>query len=295
MTTSNTPFAPEHKDDFGAVYNLPDPRPYYGGLRPADYRMPEVLGRTLRKLVPWYVRNRGLTRTPLLLDFAAGFGAVGAMLRHDLSMAELYAYYGQAPIDGATEGSRKADHAWYLARRRTDAVATSVIGIDIATEALGYARAMGLIDSAYDRDLALEPVSGELARQVPYIDLVVEAGSVGPVQAAAFETLLASGTRPWFLRSPRPDVDWGELEAVFASFGYRSEALAGPVRYRRPLSTMERDQSAATATALGRSDAETFVDGYLSVWMTLTRPVEDAERWPATGICDALDLQELCG
>ena len=38
---------PKHKNDFGQVYDLEDPSPYFTALQPADYRMPEVLARTL--------------------------------------------------------------------------------------------------------------------------------------------------------------------------------------------------------------------------------------------------------
>lgn len=290
------PFAPQHKDDFGVVYNLPDPRPYYSGLRPVDYRMPEVLGRTLRRLVPWYVSARRLFRAPVLMDFAAGFGAVGAMLRHRLSMRALYAYYARAKWRPEWPRElRGADRDWYGMTRLAAPGELLIIGADVADEALGYAESMGLIDVRYDVDLASQPVSADLERRLSELDLVVEAGSVGPVQAAAFGALLDAGARPWFLRCPRPDVDWSSLETVFARYGYRSEPLGTPVRYRQLLSEAERAQSARAAAALGSSAAQTFLDGYLSVSMRLTRPEPDAARWSAADICSTLALDELCG
>ena len=38
------------KDDFNQVYDLPDPRPYYAGLAPSDYRMPGVIARCIPKV-----------------------------------------------------------------------------------------------------------------------------------------------------------------------------------------------------------------------------------------------------
>ena len=35
--------------DFEAIYNLPDPRPYFRALRPVDYRMPGVTCGYLRR------------------------------------------------------------------------------------------------------------------------------------------------------------------------------------------------------------------------------------------------------
>ena len=39
---------PRHKDDFGRVYDLEDPSPYFTALRPSDYRMPAVVAFALR-------------------------------------------------------------------------------------------------------------------------------------------------------------------------------------------------------------------------------------------------------
>ena len=41
-------FEPGHKDDFDRVYDLADPRPYFRGLEPSCYRMPQVLADFLR-------------------------------------------------------------------------------------------------------------------------------------------------------------------------------------------------------------------------------------------------------
>ena len=34
---------PTAREDFERIYDLPDPRPYFGALRPLDYRMPRVV------------------------------------------------------------------------------------------------------------------------------------------------------------------------------------------------------------------------------------------------------------
>ena len=93
-----TDFEPKQKEDFAAVYDLPDPRPYYRGLTAttmnsrgdgwrcrANYREAMGVARD----------NRALQ----VLDLR-GFGAVGALLRHSLSMSSLYAHYADDPSDG---------------------------------------------------------------------------------------------------------------------------------------------------------------------------------------------------
>ena len=45
-----TDFEPKQKEDFAAVYDLPDPRPYYRGLTTTHYRMPEVMAGVVERI-----------------------------------------------------------------------------------------------------------------------------------------------------------------------------------------------------------------------------------------------------
>ena len=86
---------PRHRDDFGRVYDLEDPSPYFNALGPSGYRMPEVLAGALTAIHGAVCAARGSRGALRMLDFACGYGAVGALLRHDVSMAELYARYAK--------------------------------------------------------------------------------------------------------------------------------------------------------------------------------------------------------
>ena len=48
-----------HKDDFGRVYDLDDPGPYYRGLLSSDYRMPDVLCAFLKRVQQRIAAVRG--------------------------------------------------------------------------------------------------------------------------------------------------------------------------------------------------------------------------------------------
>ena len=96
-----TDFEPKQKEDFAAVYDLPDPRPYYRGLTATHYRMPEVMAGVVERITERLLAHRaGDDRALQVLDFACGFGAVGALLKHSLSMSSLYAHYADDPSDG---------------------------------------------------------------------------------------------------------------------------------------------------------------------------------------------------
>ena len=284
---------PRHKDDFDRVYDQEDPSPYFTALRPADYRMPAVLAGALRSLHAPVSAARGTDGTLRVLDFACGYGAVGALLRHDLSMPELYARYGERrwrPADARRYWG--ADAAFFAARREGSA-AFEIGGVDVAGVALEYAAVQGFVDRAFHEDLVERPPRGELASFLHGVDLVVECGSVGGLLAVAFERILdvcGDTARPWFLYCPRPDVDWEPLNALWARRGWHAERLgAGPVRYRKPLGAGERADMLRITRALGKAQETVMRDGYLLVDMTLARPRADGGNPPITRLRQPYD------
>ena len=274
---------PRHKDDFGRVYDLEDPSPYFNALAPSGYRMPEVLAGAL-KAIQGAVRNaRDAPATLRVLDFACGYGAVGALVRHDVSMADLYARYAKRNWQ-PDEGRRywPADARFFAARREKPAW-FEIGGLDIAGFALEYAATMGFIDRTFHVDLLDQGPSGALERFLRQVDLVVESGSLGKLLPVAFGRILdcVGEHPPWFVYSPRPDIDWTPLDALWTARGYRAESLGSePVRYRKPLGEQEKTHMLRATRALGKSDEAVMRGGYLLVEMTLARPEGDAGHPP---------------
>ena len=281
--TSNLP---RHKDDFGRVYDLDDPSPYFNALRPSDYRMPAVLAHALKAIHRPVCAVRRAGDTLRVLDFACGYGAVGALLRHEVSMPEIHAWYGGRhwrPIDARRHW--EADAAFFAARR-AEPVTFEIGGADIAGVALEYAAALGFLDRTFHENLIDEAPSEALKLFLHGVDLVVESGSLGDLLPIAFERILdcsgdGGGGRPWFIYGPRPDVDWSSLNGLWAERGYRAESLGTePVRYRKPLGAQERADMLRVGRALGRPEEAVMRDGYLLVDMTLARPEADAGNPP---------------
>ena len=280
----STDSLPRHKDDFDRVYDLEDPSRYFTALRPSDYRMPEVLAGALRAIHRAVCAARGTGDVLRVLDFACGYGAVGALLRHDVSMAEIYARYGERnwrPVDARRYW--EADAAFFAARREVSST-FEIGGIDIAGVALEYAAALGFLDRTFHENLLDHAPSEELTRFLRGADLVVESGSLGDLLPAAFERILdgcGDSGRPWFLYSPRPDVDWTVLNALWAARGYCTEGLGtGPIRYRKALAAREQVDMLQVTRALGKPDEAVMREGYLVVDMTLARPEADAGNPP---------------
>ena len=282
--TAPTDTLPRHKDDFARVYDLEDPSPYFNALRPSGYRMPEVLARALKAIHRPVCAARGTDGTLWVLDFACGYGAVGALLRHEVSMQEVYAWYGRRhwrPVDARRH--RDADAAFFAARR-AESVTFEIGGVDVAGAALEYAEALGFLDRTFHENLIDDVPSEALRLFLDGVDLVVESGSLGDLLPAAFERILdcrGDGARPWFIYCPRPDVDWTPLNRLWAERGFRAESLGtGPVRYRKPLGAEERADMLRITRALGKPEETVMRDGYLLVDMTLARPEADAGNPP---------------
>ena len=211
-----------------------------------------------------------------VLDFACGYGTIGALLRHDVSMAEIYDRYAERrwrPVDARRYWT--ADSAFFAARREASA-GFDIGGADIAGVALEYAAALGFLDRTFHENLVEDAPSEVLKRFLHGVDLVVESGSLGDLLPGAFERILdgcGGAAPPWFIYCPRPDVDWAPLTALWAERGYRAESLgAGPIRYRKALASVELADMLRVTRALGKPDEAVMSDGYLLVDMTLARP-----------------------
>ena len=282
--TDSTDSLPTHKDDFDRVYDLEDPSPYFTALRPSGYRMPVVLARALKAIHRQVCAARNGGDSLRVLDFACGYGAVGALLRHSVSMQEIYARYGERHWRPSDARSHWEADAAFFAARREESVTFEIGGADIAGVALEYAAALGFLDRTFHENLIDHVPSEGLWCFLRGVDLVVESGSVGGLLPVAFERILDCGGdagRPWFLYSPRPDVDWASLSTLWAERGYRAESLGTePVRYRKPLGAQERADTLHVTRALGKPVEAVMRGDYLLVDMTLARPEVDAGNPP---------------
>ena len=260
------------KDDFNQVYDLPDPRPYYAGLAPSDYRMPGVIARCIPKVT---AQMTG-TAPPRVLDFACGYGAIGACLSHGLVMGNLYAYYGAENWSASDPTQwRKQDAAWFAGQPvQNGSQICELIGVDIAANAVSYAQAMGFTHRSVVADFTDVDSTMAHATLLRDVRLVVESGGIGRIQHLVFANVFATGARPWFLMSPRPDVDWSALRELWRKYDYHAEVIA-QVRYRKTLGPEETADVHRKARQYGLGDAQIFLGGYISVPLTLVRPAAE--------------------
>ena len=255
---------PARSEDFDALYDLPDPRPYYQGLKPSGYAMPERAADAVRVLADGRPSFQ-------LLDFACGYGAIGLLLRSRRRMADLYRRYDQ-PAEG---DAAPADRAYFAADGASEERGWRIGGLDVAGRALAYAQAVGALDFGFCEDVLRAPPSPSLSAFLRETDLIVESGAIGSLLAPALPRLIAAAApnRPGILYCPRPNVDAAGIAAALEPLGYSVEPLGAPAAYRKPLSEAERRAVAEAGAAHGRSPAEIFDrSGFMRVQMRLARP-----------------------
>lgn len=290
MTSEN--FAPALKEDFEAVYDLEDPRTYFRGLEPTAYRMPQVVAGLVRLLLPSFARRRSSDGPVKLVDFACGYGTVGALLRHELpgGMSDLYSLYATDAPDVRSIESH--DRALFRARPANPPLPLRIVGIDIAARAVAYGRALGWLDEGFAEDLSDGVASDELAATLADVDLVVESGALGTVLPAAFTAMIECGNRPWFVYCPRPDADWSTLNETWARLGYVVKACSqAGVAYRKPLGEAEVADVERLAARYGLAPGESIRGGYIRVPVILARPASEAGDELLTDL--AADLAQL--
>ena len=270
--------------DFDLVYDLDEPRSYFRALAPLDYRGPTVMAEFILAHGAALRRARGKERLRLL-DFACGYGAIGMLLRYQISLSDIFSYYDSPPASDPV----LQDKSFFRKHQSRDAM-IEIGGLDIAARALAYAKGVGALDQAYCENLMENPPSPSLADFLSGTDLVLEAGAIGTILADVFGCLLEQfhdrpENRPWFLLTPRPDVDDGPLRRLFDAQGYVLESLLPqPYHYRRLMSEQEIEDAAARMTALGKATDRLVSTGAYFNPLLLARPECDLERPPVEAL-----------
>ncbi len=261
---------------YDAIYNQPDPRAYFRTLEPLGYRQPEVIAGFLSARGDAIAQYLGRARLRIL-DFACGYGALGAMLRHRIGMQDLYARYATEAGAGFAESDRR-----YFADLRDESVAMELGGIDIADQAVGYARASGLLDQGFTENLAEGPPGPALADFFAETDLIVETGAVYRFLPTCYASLMRSSPkRPWLLFGPRGDVDTVRVAAFLTEEGYRLEQVSTiNRRYRLFSDPEEQRDSEANMALLGHVVAERSHEGWFLNPIVLARPEAEAAALP---------------
>ncbi|MCM3884482.1 class I SAM-dependent methyltransferase [Frankia sp. R82] len=258
------------------IYTQPDPRSYFTTLRRLDYVIPELAKPFFGQLSDEYRAGHG--RAPVILDVGCSYGVNAALLRCDLSMADMYARYADLPV-------HSLDHASLVARDQTLTAAhhgpsvPRFIGLDSSRPAIAYALSAGLLDDAVCADLESRDPTEQESTLLGRADLVVSTGCIGYIGAPTIERIARAGDehrRPWMAHFVLRMFPFDPIADALSPLGYETERVDGVFPQRRFASAREREQVLDTLATVNIDPRGLEADGWLYAELHISRPTTAA-------------------
>ncbi|MGP4002338.1 hypothetical protein [Streptomyces sp. 8N706] len=290
------------KTSFDDIYDRPDPRAYCRGLGPLEYQTPRHAQPVFRRLLGARTLFAGEGREgpeepeapkepggPVtVLDVCCSYGINAALLRHDVTLDDLYRHYTDPRVSAlSTEELIEEDRAFYAGRRSVTTPAR-VIGLDAARNAVLYARAAGLLDEGFGEDLERHAPGPALARALEPVQLITVTGGVGYITSRTFEKVLSHVRAPvWVAAFVLRTVDYGPIVDTLAGFGLVThKATSHTFPQRRFSDETERRHAIEAVTAAGHSPEGKEAEGYYHTELYLSRPSSHADAFPIEDVLD---------
>ncbi|MFJ8386493.1 hypothetical protein ACIQ9Q_18575 [Streptomyces sp. NPDC094438] len=273
---------------FDRTYDQPDPRAYFRALGPLEYQTPGHAQHVFRRLRR-ALRTGGRTAEPMtVLDLCCSYGINAALLNHDVTLDDLYARYTSHEAAAmSTAELAEWDREFFAVRRRTDAV--RVVGLDIASNAVAYGRAVGLLAAGFAENLESVPPSPELRRAVRQARLITVTGGASFLSARTFRPLLSAAHGPvWVAAFVLRTSPYRAIAECLASFGLATEQAVPTFPQRRFTSAREQRYAVEAVTATGQDPAGKESSGYFHTALHLSRPTSDVVATPLDALVPAV-------
>lgn len=264
------------KANFDDIYDQPDPRAYFNALGDLSYSIPQHAHPVFVQVLQ--ARQGAATKQMSVLDVGCSYGLNAALLRCDLSMQDLFDHYSDRRLAQlSSEELAATDRSFYSDRRW--AAAPRVLGIDLASRALVYAEAVGLLDASWAENLESDEPSAGLTAGMADVDLITSTGCVGYVTEKTFGRLLdaAPDDLPWVATFVLRMFDYSQIATVLAERGLVTERLEGVTfKQRRFASPHEQASATAAVQERGLDPRGKEEDGWFHAEFFLSRPAGDA-------------------
>ncbi|MGH8903021.1 MAG: hypothetical protein ACRDYA_15450 [Egibacteraceae bacterium] len=277
-----TRYAKSGKARFDHVYNLPDPRGYFRALQGLAYKAPVHGARVFPRLV---ARQREqLDREDLVvLDLCCSYGINAALLNHDLTLDALYERYCSPGLDSlSTQELVTADRAFYRDRRRPSPV--QVVGLDVAENAVAYARRVGLHVGGSSENLEQNDPDRTLGRALTAVDLITVTGGVGYISECTFNRVLehaSARSAPWVAAFPLRWTQYSRIAKALAKHGLETEKLTGHTfAQRRFADPREQDYVLNELETMGIDTEGKEAEGWYHTEFYLSRPAGQIRSLP---------------
>lgn len=267
----------EAKANLDHIYDQPDPRAYFRELQKLRYAIPGAAKPIFQKLISYLQRHRD--DTVCVLDLGCSYGVNAALLKHDLSMSELYDHWGQERQADASSGNVVDDDRRFFANL-DEPGDIEVIGFDQAENAIEYAKEVGLLDEGFAINLETEPLPVPAKKGLAPVDLVVSTGCVGYVTEETFDRLLPAVTSdrlPWLGNFVLRMFPFDAIEETLNEQDYVTEKLKDRTFVqRRFVSANEQEQVVEQLHEQGVDPTGKEASGHLHAEFYLSRPKQEA-------------------
>ena len=269
------------KANMDHIYDQSDPRAYFRELKKLDYAIPGNAKPIFQNLIRHLQRREN--DTVHVLDLGCSYGVNAALLKHDLSMDELYEHWGQKKLaDAVPEEVVAYDRRFFADLGEPEDI--EVIGLDQAENAISFAEEVGLLDEALTINLETEPLSASAKEELAPVDLVTSTGCVGYLTEKSFDRLLPAVTQsrpPWIANFVLRLFPFDGIEETLDDWGYVTERLESQTFIqRRFASTDEQEQVLEQLRDRGIDPTGKEAEGHLLAEFYLSRPMKDVAEIP---------------
>ena len=267
----------EAKANLDDIYGQPDPRAYFRQLKEFNYAIPGTAKPIFQKLIDHLQQRRD--DSIHILDLGCSYGINAALLKHDLSMTDLYQHWGQKTLTGnPPEDIVERDLHHFANLEETNDI--GVTGLDQSENAIKFAEDVGLLDEGLAINLETEPLPGSAKDDLATVDLVVSTGCVGYVTEKTFDRLLPAVTQghsPWMANFVLRMFPFETIEQTLDAQGYVTEKLEGHTFIQRQFaSAEEQEQVLERLHEQGIDPSGKEAEGNLLAEFYLSRPRNEA-------------------
>lgn len=278
----------EAKADMDHIYDQSDPRTYFRELNKLDYAIPGIAKPIFQKLIDHLQQCQN--DTVHVLDLGCSYGVNAALLKHDLSMEELYEHWGQKKLADATPQEVVAyDQRFFADLDEPEDI--EMIGLDQSENAIAYGVESGLLDEGLAVNLETEPLSTMAKEKLAPVDLVMSTGCVGYLTEKSFDRLLPVITedhQPWIANFVLRIFPFDTIAKALDKWGYVTEKLEGQIFFQREFaSDDEQEQVLEQLRDRGVDPTGKESEGDFLAEFYLSRPMKDAAEVPIERLLQA--------
>ncbi len=271
----------EAKASMDDIYDKPDPRAYFRELEKCCYAIPSAAKPIFQNLLS-HIQGKQEDAVRIL-DIGCSYGINAALLKYDLTMADLYEYSSQQSLPNMSPTEVAKDYKEFFANI-DDAAEIEMIGLDQAENAIDFAEKVGLLEEALTVNLETEPLPESTKENLAGVDMVMSTGCVGYVTEKTFDRLLPVITQngaPWMAHFVLRMFPFDAIEDALGNWGYKTEKLEDRTFVqRRFTSDDEQEQILEQLREQGIDPTDLETEGNLLAEFYLSRPVKEANELP---------------